>query len=371
MEKTSPDAFGPELPIEYREQVAQQMARAAFVPRMMQYAGNALVQAIMLCIFLPLPGGPFLHARRAGYVCLYSTLLLCAVLCGVLLLRNRRKTAAVQNRIQTVYAAVVCAWSCGICVLDTLGDGSVTVFCYMLPSVAALSVLSLRRSAILLSGAEVLLLALLLVVPGGREELFNAAVNSLCTVSIAILIAGWQYTARCQSVYRGLLLERAAVTDSLTGLYNRRYMDTELADALAQSGDPAGILVDIDRFKEYNDSRGHRAGDECLSRIAGRIMELAEGKPICVVRYGGEELFLCCLEEGRDAPALGERIRREVEAMGLEGHHGRPVTVSVGVYIHGPGPAELDGLIRRADAALYRAKAAGRNALVVDDGRDD
>lgn len=361
--------FGQEVEPQFRRVVDEELARQAHLPRMLQFIGHGLTQAVMLGIFLSLPGGPFKHFRRAGYVSLYFLLMASALVCGIFLHLGRNKSAAYKNRLQTIYAAIAGVWSCGICLLDQMGNGNVTVFCYMLPGIAALSMLSLKRSVMLLSGAEILLMILLLAIPGGEEENFSSIVNSLCTTATAILIAGWHYNARSQAIYKSLVLEKHVVTDAMTGLFNRRYMDTELKAALEERTDAhitAGIMMDVDLFKAFNDNAGHRAGDECLEKIGAKIREMIENQPIRAIRYGGEEFFLCFLENGRMAEELAERLRVEIEQMDIGRPYGRQVTISAGVYA-ARGKTELETLIRHADAALYRAKNDGRNQVVVSD----
>ena len=165
-------------------------------------------------------------------------------------------------------------------------------------------------------------------------------------------------------------LSHEAKIDGLTRLLNRKAIDDCLAyeNARALETDRAYgvILIDVDHFKRYNDRHGHAAGDTCLQRIAGGIREAVRAGDY-VGRYGGEEVL--ALLPGADASAcrsLAERVRRRVEALGLE-HGDSPVgptvTLSLGVA-RGPA-ARWQDVVREADAALYRAKAQGRNAVAA------
>lgn len=157
-------------------------------------------------------------------------------------------------------------------------------------------------------------------------------------------------------------LHRMAVTDELTGLANRRGIvakaDRAIA-AAAHDGQPlCFLLIDLDRFKAVNDTRGHAAGDTLLTAIAGRISG-ALRRQDNVGRFGGEE-FLAVLPGANHASALAvaERIRAAVESAGQ--HVG--VTASIGIAQYEVGEA-TDSLVRRADAAMYSAKGAGRNRV--------
>jgi len=162
-----------------------------------------------------------------------------------------------------------------------------------------------------------------------------------------------------------------AVTDPLTGLYNRRWLDEMLPQQMSccRSGDqPFSLLIaDIDFFKDFNDRYGHLAGDRAISAIAATLQQSLR-KSDMAVRFGGEEFLV--LLPGSDlegASLIAERVRQAVKQTPLCHDDGRPlpsVTVSIGVaqMDTGDGPAEL---IEKADNALYLAKQQGRDSVVV------
>jgi diguanylate cyclase (GGDEF)-like protein len=182
---------------------------------------------------------------------------------------------------------------------------------------------------------------------------------------------------RIQDLAGQLKIEKAAaeltaVTDSLTGLSNRRFLDAALTTEFARlkrSGAPLSlIMLDVDRFKDFNDHYGHLAGDECLRQLGAVLKATASRLPDIVARYGGEEFAVVMPETGeRGAIILAERIRKGVEALALprEASSIPPhVTVSLGVVtVDGGGMAEPKEIIALADEALYRAKRGGRNSV--------
>jgi len=161
-------------------------------------------------------------------------------------------------------------------------------------------------------------------------------------------------------------LERLSVTDALTGLYNRRHLMGTLANEVQRSRRLrrtfSVLLADVDRFKQYNDTHGHLAGDAALVKIAEVLRKTTRGVD-SVARYGGEE-FVVMLIEAPIATALtvAERIRARVAAEAFEGG---AMTVSIGTAeypAHGDTPEEL---IASADAAMYEAKNGGRDRVVA------
>lgn len=170
-------------------------------------------------------------------------------------------------------------------------------------------------------------------------------------------------------VEKNRLLEVLSVTDTLTGLHNRRKLDEVLEEELIRSRRYAVgfsvILLDVDHFKRINDSHGHLAGDAVLEALAGLLREQTRDAD-AVGRYGGEEFLVVCRHATRDTgQATAEKIRACVETLDV-GEAG-PVTVSAGVAAYRDGDT-LASLLGRADAALYRAKASGRNRVEVDHG---
>jgi diguanylate cyclase (GGDEF)-like protein len=162
---------------------------------------------------------------------------------------------------------------------------------------------------------------------------------------------------------------RLSQSDALTGVHNRRSLFARLDQELERSRRfehaMALALVDVDRFRQYNEAFGHAAGDDILRRVAG-LLGGSVRKVDLVARYGGEE-FAVVLARGDRAAALeaAEKLRAAVDAAAIPhaaSEAGR-VTVSIGVAVFPEDGAELGALIDAADAALYAAKRAGRNAV--------
>jgi two-component system cell cycle response regulator len=165
----------------------------------------------------------------------------------------------------------------------------------------------------------------------------------------------------------------AAITDALTGLHNRRYMETHLATLVEQAqarGKPLTVLVlDIDFFKAVNDTHGHDAGDDVLREFAVRLKKSIRGIDLAC-RLGGEE-FVVVMPDTDMAVAtmVAERLRRRIAADAFPIHKGErkvAVTISIGLAAVGGPDDGAANVLKRADQALYRAKRDGRNRVVAD-----
>ena len=168
------------------------------------------------------------------------------------------------------------------------------------------------------------------------------------------------------------LLERLSAEDALTKLPNRREFDRRLAlewgRARRELQSVALVLVDVDSFKAYNDHYGHPAGDSCLQQVAGALAAVPQRSSDLVARFGGEE-FVVLLPDTtlEDAALIADRMRAAVEQMRITHEYSvaaQVVTASFGVAAMMPTPRnEPQELLAHADAALYRAKAEGRNRV--------
>jgi diguanylate cyclase (GGDEF)-like protein len=160
-----------------------------------------------------------------------------------------------------------------------------------------------------------------------------------------------------------------SVTDALTGVYNRRYLQARLAEecqrALRYGAGFSCLMVDLDHFKELNDTHGHPFGDEALKQVVGRVQKLIRKVDI-LARYGGEEFVLILPGTSlADARSLAERIRLAVQqAPVVQDGTSAPLTCSVGAC---PFPTDkirdMEDLIVHLDAAMYHAKRGGRNRV--------
>jgi diguanylate cyclase (GGDEF)-like protein len=167
------------------------------------------------------------------------------------------------------------------------------------------------------------------------------------------------------------VLRSQSIRDPLTGLFNRRYMEEslerELRRAVRRQGSVGVMMIDVDHFKSFNDSFGHDAGDALLRELAKVFKTQFRGEDI-VCRYGGEEFTVILPDASLESTQERAQRLREVAKATVTEHRGRPldrVTLSIGVAAHPEKGSTVEGLLRAADSALYRAKEEGRDQVVM------
>ncbi len=182
--------------------------------------------------------------------------------------------------------------------------------------------------------------------------------------SLVVLLA--RVRAALREKERQDLLEKWATTDPLTGLMNRRHFfelaDRELEQTRRSNRPLSFIMLDIDHFKKVNDEHGHLVGDAAIIQIAELLKQELRKVDFCG-RYGGEEFVICLPDTPlQGALELGERIRQEVEKLEIDTKDDNllHITASLGVAENQQDP-NVEAILKRADQALYEAKAAGRN----------
>jgi diguanylate cyclase len=250
----------------------------------------------------------------------------------------------------------------------------------LLPSVLVAAMLSvdkisvggprflLRTSALLLACCALTSAALGFPVSLDTPMVVIAASIPLLLI-YPVAVSGVTFRLASKLARQNRLLDELGRTDGLTGLANRRQCfalaETELARHY-RTGRPAALLImDLDHFKDINDRYGHPMGDEVLSSVA-EILRRCCRETDTPTRYGGDEFLVMLAETDlRGAEEAARRIRAELEMLRFENAPGLRCTVSLGAAEAGRDITNVDTWIQQADAALYRAKAAGRDRFVA------
>lgn len=199
-------------------------------------------------------------------------------------------------------------------------------------------------------------------VGGGDYDLRDLNIIDLVAPQIALALerAAWQQRAN--------QFQLMSITDPLTGLHNRRYLEARLTEELSRSkryNYPLSfMMIDIDDFKLYNDQNGHQAGDRALE-ITAQCLRAALRKIDVASRYGGEEFSILLPQTGlEEAGAIADRIRRKIMSAKFPYARSQPlghVSVSIGLSTFSPSLDSAEAIVRAADRALYHAKRHGKN----------
>ena len=211
-----------------------------------------------------------------------------------------------------------------------------------------------------------------------QSTLFSA-ISSGPTLNICIgifliltaLVIYWIISSMKKNAEINEKLEIIANHDALTGLLNRRFLETSLSELwkypIKVPSQAAVFMIDIDNFKNYNDLYGHPQGDACLRRIAAILKRVFDDYEGDVIRYGGEEFIAVVFSLDRKiVKGLGEEICRKVVEEGIPNGRNSIVTVSVGIcYVETTLNIPLSECINIADNALYQAKDSGKNTSVL------
>ena len=196
------------------------------------------------------------------------------------------------------------------------------------------------------------------------QYVLDDTVNSLCFAILGCFIGNMMIWGRLEGYEAQRLLKIEKETDVLTGLFNRRKLFETLAVLETTDAErPSGILmIDIDRFKEFNDKYGHAAGDKCMSRLGEVFARFAQNFRMHFYRYGGEEFVAIAYGYSQtELLSIAESLRLTVQGTDIDGHH---VSVSIGVaYCGGEQVRNYEYVIDRADKAVYSAKRTGRNKV--------
>jgi diguanylate cyclase (GGDEF)-like protein len=182
----------------------------------------------------------------------------------------------------------------------------------------------------------------------------------------AVMLATWAAVA-FENLRLAENVERLAVTDDLTQVFNYRFLKTALRREVKRAGrfrqELALAMIDVDNLKHYNDRHGHLRGSFLLKEIAGLLAAQVRSFDL-VAKYGGDEFTLILPQTGREgATAVGERVRAAVEGHAFPLAPAGQITVSLGIAVFPQDAADASGLIQASDRALYQAKKQGRNRV--------
>lgn len=347
-----------------------------------------LIFEVSIFLFYALTSKVFLWRDTVEYKLLYLTLFLSLIfLLGAIRVAGRlEQRERFFKAIQVVFATVILSFASGITILDQSYTNQVTVYIIALLYVSVGLNFELLQILPVFLGTHIVFLTLMNTHQSSEAVFFANAINTTVFLALSLVLICMRFRKELEDFLNRKLIEEnqekleimnhelevmnrklevASQIDGLTGIYNRMMFEVKIVEEwnrCKQRGIPISMLmIDIDFFKPYNDHYGHRAGDRCIQRIAEVLRFYTDGSKNFVARYGGEEFAVVYLhEEERGAKEMAEKIRKDVEALGIPHQYSSiaPVlTISIGVYSVVPNnQLDIERFIELADQALYRAK---------------
>ncbi len=238
---------------------------------------------------------------------------------------------------------------------------------------------SIRRSWFILSGMILFFIASYIVIAlqfrtGSDFQSREIICTLLFLGALFVLIVSTLSLQTTRDIKRIYALEIENITDPLMNISNRRYLDRKLQEEFSKAErynlELSVLMIDIDHFKNVNDTYGHDSGDIVLHYLGELIKKLIRTYDT-VARYGGEEIIVICPSTDSSHTAwLAERLRHEIEqsVIVLNDMKEIQVTVSIGISEYAHEVSSVEDLVKRADKAMYRAKKEGRNRVYLCDG---
>ncbi len=334
-----------------------------------------LIALALLSLIVVLIVDPAGTARRSEYTILIALVIPVLVLALMLDLLGRYRAAALLS----VVCAMLAPW--GSVWLDpNVLHGDVVPLLYVTVPIVLSGVLLSAGVTAAVAAAQIVALGLVAALTPDSRSLnwpsLLILVLFIAALSVVANLVNQQDLEQIRRQNRQLeeseaLLREQSVRDHVTTLFNRRYLEEtlrrEVRRAARDGSSIAVIMLDIDGFKRFNDDHGHHAGDAVL-RAMGAFLRTQVRESDIACRYGGEEFTLIMPGASEEvAMARAEQVRTRVKALRaeLQGKVTEAVTVSLGVAMFPRDGADGDELLAASDAALYRAKAAGRDRVVA------
>ncbi|TXH90565.1 MAG: EAL domain-containing protein [Rhodoferax sp.] len=290
-----------------------------------------------------------------------------------LLYRSREK-----NRVRVSVQLLALMYLLGIVLLGTVGYVA-QIYLMALPVLAVL-LLSMRAAVVglVLNGVTLLAAGYFLQIDAGTLLFSDQPMLRWTAITFNFLMIDTALTAACAFLLKGMegalneqrtnaeKLAHFAMHDALTGLANRRLLHDRIGQALAKAEREASqvglLMLDLDHFKNVNDSHGHDLGDELIVAVGERLQHAVRAGDT-VARLGGDEFVVLLPKVGQDIEILAmvERILQAVDGLYPLAHHALYVSASIGVALYPRDGKDAASLLKNADTAMYRAKESGRN----------
>lgn len=325
---------------------------------------------------------------RATYLTLYVTLFLVTavfILPFVIFKKAIQRHPSFFLFYGLIYVIFICLWGSFCSAFSHAVSSDISVFIYIVLATSLIVIMQPWQAMLVYILNYVAFNVFLAWFLGPNVSAYGSRVNSFVTSVLACLIAAVMYHTQAKNYMNRCIvisqnnqiqkmneqLRRMVVTDDLTRLRNRRFLEEDMPaiyqNALDKDYTVAMMMLDIDHFKEYNDRYGHPAGDECLRRIAVVLKSYIPQSENSLIRFGGEEFLVFLENKSRyEVENIARTLREKIIDLNIEHQDSLTlrVTLSIGYCICSAQDAcPMEELIQCADTALYRAKANGRDRV--------
>lgn len=356
--------------------------------RIIRYNGFYLwaiigIQLYNLVYTLIYTGGKLHTVPSRVYTVFYIMLLLVSAAGVVLkryLKRNLPKRARCTVRMQGAYCFFLMIWGACVTVYDQRVSSNISVYLIIALTVAMVVYFTPLQAMTVYGFFLIVLYLALPLFQQNPNENYGNYVNIAVMTLMSVFVCTYRHASnRKHYLDQQIIVEQnrrladAAATDSLTRLKNRRFIEEEmdrLYQRCAENGAAMTVMmIDIDRFKSYNDTYGHQQGDECLRRTAWRLERELDEEKEYLIRYGGEEfLYVGIGVDKQEAIEKGNRFNKVIRELviGPSDQDPRSITISIGICSRFPAEGKpWESYIAEADKALYTAKNTGRDRWVA------
>lgn len=344
------------------------------------------VQAFNLLYALIYTNGKLHSVSSRVYSSLYLFLMLLSVI-GLFLHRYLKKNlpakAMLTVRLQVIYGFLLILWGACTTAYDQRVSDNVTVYLIVAFTVSVLVYMTPGQAAVSFVTVQIFLFLAIPAFQTDSTRLHGVLLNTVVMTLLSFLIAVYRYSnyrkgylIHQEMLEKNRILNEAANHDSLTGLYNRRFLNGQMDEiyryCARNQRTMTIMMMDIDSFKNYNDTYGHQQGDECLRRMTWRLLQEMDPKQEYLIRYGGEEfLYVGTNLDHKTAQEKAEEFTKVIRDLiiGPSEKDPRNITISIGLFTEIPSmemaeDKEWINSVARADSALYEAKNSGKDQWI-------
>lgn len=294
--------------------------------------------------------------------------------------KNLPQKAVLTIRMQILYCFILLVWSVCVTVYDQRVSDNISVYMITALTVSMLVYMTPVQTVLIYGCAQVLLFFVMFVFYSGTKDTYGTNVNTSVISLMAVFVCSYRYVLDRRRYLeqedmeeKNRMLNHLANRDSLTGLRNRRFLNKDMESLYRSCAQEQSamtfMMMDIDCFKDYNDTYGHQQGDECLRRLSWRLEQELDEKNEFLIRYGGEEfLYIGAGVDRAEAELKAKRFNEVIRRLiiGPSEQDRRSVTISIGVCTAHPSLGQAEekawiSCIAEADQALYHAKKSGKD----------